>query len=330
MNSVKILGTGCYIPPHTITNEDFTKIIETSDEWIKTRTGISERHVCDGEPTWYMAVEAGKSALEASGVSAADIGLIIVSTVCNDFVTPSVACMVQRELGAENAMTIDVNCACSGFVYAFDMARRYLATEPEIKHALVIGAEMLSRITDYTDRASCILFGDGAGSVLLSPADGVYCSHLGADGTGAKFLCARSFTVDHPFVENRVHIDDGLPECKGHALYQDGKEVYKFATKALPTAALKAAEKGGIDINSIDLFIPHQANVRIIQTAAQHLGVSEDKFYLTIHKYGNTSSSSIPIALDDAVKSGRLMHGMRVCLVGFGAGLTYGAVIIDY
>lgn len=332
MIGINIMATGSYSPLLAVTNDDMAKIVETNDEWIRTRTGIAERRMNNGEPTWYMGAMAAKQAVERAGIDPLDIGLIIDSTLTSDFATPSTACIIQRELGAANAAAFDVNAACSGFVYSIDMARRYLATDDTLKYVLVVANENLSRITDFSDRASCILFGDGAAAVVVERSEKLFTSWIGADGTGAKYLYARTAFPVHPFrTEDSLTIDDGLSAASDHTLLvQDGKEVYKFATKALPTAARNAAEKIGIDISEIDLFIPHQANIRIIETAAKNLGVSMDKFFVNIEHHGNTSSASIPIALDEAVISGAIKKGDRVCLVGFGAGLTLGAVILEY
>lgn len=328
---INILGTGSFIPKITVDNDMMSKIVDTNDEWITTRTGIKTRHMSDGEPTWFMGANAAKEAIKNAGIDPLEIGLIIDSTITNDFHTPSAACIIQREIGAKNAACFDVGAACSGFVYGIDIAYRYLMTDESLKYVLVTANEELSRITDFSDRASCILFGDGAAAVVLEKSDKLFTSYIGADGDGAKFLFARANRVIHPFVsENAEEIDDGLAKVSHEFIYQDGKEVYKFATKALPTAATKAAEKISLDINDIDVFVPHQANVRIIETAAKNLGVSMDKFVLTLNKFGNTSSASIPMAFDDAVKSGRIKRGDKVCFVGFGAGLTLGSVIFEY
>ncbi len=331
MTGVKILGVGKCAPETVATNEDFSKIVETNDEWITTRTGIKKRHISNGEPTWYLGAEAAKNAVADAGVSPDDIGLIIVTTITNDYSTPSVSCIVQRELGAKNAMTIDVNCACSGFVYGFDMAKRYLQTDENLKYTLVISAEELSKITDYTDRATCVLFGDGAAAVVLEKKeDTVYSSFLGADGNGAKFLLAKSYDSHTPFSNGEVVIEDDMPKRDNHCLYQDGREVYKFATKILPFACEKTCENLGITPDDIDCIIPHQANKRIIETAAKNLSLPLEKFFLNLEEYGNTSSASVPLALCDAVHSGAVKRGDKICIVGFGAGLTFGSVIFEY
>lgn len=330
MFGIEILGTGAYTPSLCVTNDDLAKVVETNDEWISSRTGIKSRRIADGEPTWKMGAEAAREAVKNAGIDPSEIGLIIDTTITNDFYTPSMACLIQRELGAENAGAFDLNAACSGFVYAVDAAKRYLQTEPEMKYALIVANETLSKITDYTDRSTCVLFGDGAAAAVIGRSEKLYTSYIGADGRGAQALYAKVHKVNAPFRTKADEIDSGEFAAGTTFLVQDGKEVYKFATKALPTAAQKAAEKIGLDIGSVDWFIPHQANIRIIETAAKNLGVSMDKFYINIETHGNTSSASIPIALHEAVTSGAVKRGDKLCLVGFGAGLTMGAVILEY
>lgn len=332
MAGIKIVGMGSYLPEKVVTNDDFAKIVETSDEWIVKRTGISTRHIACGEPTWYLGTQAAENAVKDAGIDVSEIGLIICTTVTPDYSTPSTSCIIQRELGAIGCMAIDVNCACSGFVYATDMARRYLMTDDSIKYVLVVANESLSKITDYSDRATCILFGDGAAAAVyaLEP-EGEFTSYLGADGNGAKFLCAKGIPPRNAFTPKDCRVYDcGMPEGNGTYLAQDGKEVYKFAVNALPDAVTKALEKKNMSVDEIDWFIPHQANVRIIETAAKNLGVSMDKFCVNLATHGNTSSASIPLCLDEFIKNGTIKRGDRICLVGFGAGLTYGAVIFDY
>lgn len=329
MKGIKILGTGIYAPEKVVTNDDFTEIVETSDEWIYTRTGMKRRHLSQGEPTWFMATEACKNAIESAGISSEEIDMIISSSVTPDFFTPSASCILQRELGIKECITFDINAACSGFVYGLDMARRYLATG-DVRNILVVGAENLTKITDYTDRGSCVLFGDGAGACVVCASDTLFASHLGAQGSGAKYMIARNLSPANAFMpELPINYEDGLPQSEGHYLFMDGKEVYKFAIKALPKAVNKALEKTDLSIDDIDLIIPHQANIRIIETAAQRLGVSMDKMFVNIEEYGNTSSASVPLALDEAMKTKKIKKGDKVCLVGFGAGLTYGAVIFE-
>lgn len=330
MFGINIIGTGSYAPELKITNDDMAKIVETNDEWIITRTGIKSRHYTNGETTWKMGLKAAEKAVEAAGISPEEIGLVIFSTITNDFLTPSCACLVQDAIGAKNAAAFDLNAACSGFVYSLDTAKRFLQTDDDLKYVLVVSAEVLSRIVDFNDRSTCILFGDGAGAVVVGRSDKMYSSYLSADGSGGKVLYATANFPTHPFRTNDADdFGEGMDRQDGY-LFQDGKEVYKFATKALPTASSKAAEKIGFDIKDADWFIPHQANIRIIETAAKNFGVSMDKFIINLDKYGNTSSASMPIAFDEAVRDGRIKKGQKLCFVGFGAGLTMGAVICEY
>ncbi|MBQ8826683.1 MAG: ketoacyl-ACP synthase III [Oscillospiraceae bacterium] len=330
MFGINILGTGSYAPELCITNDDMAKVVETNDEWISTRTGIKSRHYSNGELTWQMGAKAAQKAIEAAGISPEEIGLIIFSTITSDFSTPSCACMVQNAVGAVNAAAFDLNAACTGFVYSLDTAKRFLQTDENMKYALVVSAEVLSRIVDFNDRTTCILFGDGAAAVVIERSEKMYSSYLAADGSGGKFLYARNLAPTHPFRTNKEdNYGEDFALDNGY-LFQDGKEVYKFATKALPTASSKAAENIGFDIKEIDWIVPHQANIRIIETAAKNFGVPMDKFIINLDKYGNTSSASMPIAFDEAVRDGRIKKGQKLCFVGFGAGLTMGAIILEY
>ena len=326
---INILGTGSYVPEQSLTNDDFTKFVDTNDEWIRTRTGICKRHMSGWEPVWYMGARAAEQAIERAGIDPADIGLIISTTVTPDFLTPSISSVIQRETGAVNAAAFDINAACSGFVYAIDTARRFLETDSSLKYVLVNASEALSRFTDFTDRSTCVLFGDGAGSVVVERSDKLFSSHLTSDGTGAHFLCARNVRVA-PEVAVENDFDDGFPDKGMHKLYQDGREVYKFATRALPAAFEAAAEKAGITKDDIDWFIPHQANVRIIETAAKKFDVPMERFILTLDHFGNTSSSSIPLAFNEAVEKGMIQRGQKLAFIGFGAGLTSGCAIVEY
>lgn len=326
---INILSTGSYVPEQSVTNDDLSKFVETNDEWIRTRTGIISRHISGWEPTWYMGAKACKKAIEKAGINPDDIGLIICSTITNDFHTPSVACIIQNEIQASNAMAFDLNAACTGYIYAIDTARRFLETEENMKYAIVVASENLSRITDFTDRGTCILFGDGASAAVIEKSDKLYSSYLASDGSGARVLYARCINRKEEFADT-TQFDDGFTDPKMHALVQNGKEVYKFATKALPKALKCAAEKIGLTANDIDIIVPHQANLRILETAAKNMKVSMDKFIVTLDHNGNTSSSSVPLAIDEALEKGKIKHGDKVCMVGFGAGLTYGAIIVEY
>ncbi len=328
---VNIKGIGRYVPELVATNEDFAKIVDTNDEWITSRTGIKTRHITDGEPTYYLGAMAAKEAMADAGITAEDIDLIIVTTVTADFYSPSTACLVQREIGAIGCMAFDINVACAGFSYGIDMAKRYLDSGDDIKTVLLVAAEELSKFTDYTDRSSCVLFGDGAGAFVLEKRENtLFQSYLGADGNGAKHVVSRALKSVNVFRTNEEDFDMGMPETNEHFFWQNGKEVYKFATKILASAVKNACEKAGITPEDLDVIVPHQANIRIIETAAKNLGVSMDKFPVYIETYGNTSSASIPMAFHDAVKDGKIKRGDKVCLVGFGGGLIYGAAIFEY
>lgn len=330
MFGINILGTGSYSPAVKVSNDDMSKIVETNDEWISTRTGIKNRFLTDGESAWEMGANAAKKAIESAGIDPEQIGLVIGTTVTPDFYTPSLASLVQNAVGAVNAAAFDLGAACSGFAYAVDAARRYLQTDDDLKYVLVVSSEILSRFVDFTDRATCVLFGDGAGAAVIERSDKLFTSFIGSDGSGAKFLYAKHLFGRHPF--RTIAADDYGEDftSTNEFLFQDGKEVYKFATKALPTAAQNAADKIGLDVTTVDWFVPHQANVRIIETAAKNLGAPMEKFIVTLDQHGNTSSASIPTAFDEAVRSGKIKKGDRVCFVGFGAGLTSAAVIFDY
>lgn len=326
---INILAMGKYLPEQKLTNDDFTRFVDTNDEWIRTRTGITERRMAGWEPTWYMGTQAALRAIEAAGIAAEDIGLVISCTATADFHTPSMASVIQNNVGAVNAGAFDLNAACTGFVYALDTARRFLETDSNMKYVLVVANEALSRFIDFTDRSSCILFGDGAAAAVVERSDKLYSSALGSDGSGAGYLCARTLNVA-PEVAVESDFDDPFPEMPQHKLYQNGKEVYKFAVAALPKSFELAASKVGITSDEIDWFVPHQANVRIIETAAKKLGVPMDRFIVTLDHYGNTSSASIPLALCEAVEKGTVKRGQKLALIGFGAGLTYGGIILEY
>lgn len=332
MAGIFIAGTGSYLPEKIITNEDFTKLVDTSDEWIRTRTGMQQRHVSSGEPTWYMAAKAAENALENAGISAVEIDLIVLSTVTSDYISPSLSCIVQQRIGAVNSFCMDINCACSGFVNGLDVVYRYLQGG-EVKNALLISAERLSKITDYTDRSTCVLFGDGAGAAVVRSSAGSYSSYLGADGTGQGALFAENLTPKTPFEEEEVIQRYRLPQqenSRGCYLYQDGRSVYRFATNIMPKAVKGACEKAGVSLEELDWIIPHQANIRIIETAAAKLKFPLEKVYVNIEKYGNTSSATIALCLDEMNRNGLLKRGQKIAVVGFGAGLTYAAAVFEW
>lgn len=332
MAGIRILGTGRFLPAKVVTNDDFTAIVETSDEWISTRTGMKNRHIAhDDEPAWHMGLEAARKALKAAGIEANDIDMLIATTVTPDYITPSVACIIQSKLEAQNAFAFDINAACAGFTYAVDMARRYLATGG-VKTVLIVSTETLSQVVDYADRSTCVLFGDGAGACVLSAADTVFGVFLHCDPAGTSNIYAKNPRRSIPFFDGAEPAAELLPfptQTIG-SIHMDGRDVYKLATKAMPEAVIKSCENAGVAVNDLALLIPHQANLRIIETAAKNLGMPMKKIYVNIHDYGNTSSVSVVIALDECARAGTIKRGDLICLVGFGAGFIYGACVLEY
>ncbi|WP_239256026.1 beta-ketoacyl-ACP synthase III [Listeria ilorinensis] len=307
-----ILGVGKYVPERVLTNFDLEKMMETSDEWIRTRTGIEERRIArDDEYTHDMAYEAAKKAIANAGLTPDDIDLFIVATVTQESTFPSVGNIIQDRLGAKNAAAMDLEAACSGFTYGVVTASQFIQTGA-YKHIVVIGADKLSKITDWDDRSTAVLFGDGAGAVVMGPvADdkGLLSFVLGSDGSGGKYL--------------------NLKE-ENDKLYMNGREVFRFAVRKMGDASLQVLEKAGLAKEDLDLLIPHQANIRIMEASRERLDLPEEKLMRTVHKYGNTSSSSIALALIDAVEEGRVHDGDNLLLVGFGAGLTWGALVLRW
>ncbi len=329
MFGINIKGTGQYLPELTVGNNMLSGIMDTSDEWILTRTGMSRRHYSDGEAAWEMGAFAAKKAVLKSGIDPKEIGLVITSTITHDFNTPSAACLIQNEIGTKGA-AFDVGAACSGFIYALDTAKRFLQTDDNLKYALVVANERLSAITDFNDRSTAVLFGDGAAAFVVERSDKLYSSYLMSDGSGGKYLYAKKPAGTHPFYKgSRKNPSADFPMETGYVI-QDGRAVYKFAVNALFESAQKAADSGGIGLDAIDWFIPHQANLRIIETAAKNMNIPLDKFIINIKETANTSGATIPIAFDSGVNDGRIKRGDKCCLVGFGAGLTSGAVVIEY
>ncbi len=331
MNGIKILGTGSYAPEFTADNDKFSEILDTSDEWIFPRTGIKQRHIATDIPNYYMGTKAAEKALESAGVTPEDVELIIVSTCTPDFFYPAMSCLIQKRIGAKNAACFDVNSACTGFITSLDIAQKFLACG-KYKNVLIVSSEKLSQQVDYTDRASSILFGDAAGAVLVTSSDKSFCSYLRAEGDEFEALyCKANYNTNCPwygdidkFYENRFDT-----EQKRNFLVQDGKAVYKFAVNAMADAVRNAAAQGGIELEALDIVIPHQANLRIIEKATELLGIPGEKVYTNIEHMGNVSSACIPVCLDELSKAGRIREGMKICFVGFGAGLTYGSAIIE-
>lgn len=330
----KISGTGSYLPGEGIENSKFAEIVDTSDEWISSRTGIKSRHFAGEEYTWQMGVKAAKQALEKSDLNSLEIDLIIVSTLTADYSTPSTACILQSELGAKNAFCFDLNAACTGFVQSFDIAIRYLNSS-NINNALVVSTESLSKLVDFSDRGVCVLFGDGAGAVVISKdkkESSCYESFFGADGDlGGAIVGEALQPVKHPFMTGNIDKSNvRYSDSNGTNVIMHGQEVYRFATTHLPLAVNKVIESGEIDKDEIDLIIPHQANDRILQSAAKRLEIPMRKMVSHLSDIGNTSSASIPISLNREVEKGNIKRGDKIIFAGFGGGLTYGAVLCEY
>ncbi len=330
MRGIKILGTGSYTPGKAVTNDDLSEFMDTNNEWIETRTGISTRYYSVDTPNHRMASEAAKVAIADAGVSPEEIDLIIVSTCTAEFYYPNMACLVQKAIGAVNAAAFDVNTACTGFISAVDIASRYLQDD-DYKKILIVSSERLSTHADFTDRSASILFGDGAAAAVIEKNDKPLYSYLSAKGDYFEALyCYINKEYNCPFTKENEEINTILDtEAKKNYLQMDGKGVYKFAVDAMTTAVTRVLEKSGLTMDDIDLVIPHQANIRIIQSATKALGVNPEKVYVNIKEHANTSSACIPTCLAEIKKEGKLKEGMKICLVGFGAGLTSGAIIFE-
>lgn len=319
MQYAKILGTGSYLPAKRVSNEDLAKFVDTSDEWISTRTGIKNRHIAaDDEKTSDLAVHAAKAALADAGVNAAEIDLIIVATATPDMQFPATATMVQHKLGIGGCPAFDVQAVCAGFMYAISTANAYIKSGMS-KKALVIGAEIFSRIMDWNDRTTCVLFGDGAGAVVLGASDepGIVHSKLQADGSYLDMLNVPAQMANGEIV--------GSPFLK-----MDGQAVFKFAVKTLSQAAEDVLREAGMSTDDVDWIVPHQANKRIIESTAKHLGIGMDRVVLTVQDHGNTSAASIPLAMDTAIKAGQIKRGQTLLLEGIGGGFAWGAVLVKY
>lgn len=321
-----IVGVGSFVPSRILTNEELSKTVETSDEWITTRTGIKERRIAGPEEfTSDMAFQAAQKALASAGVSPDQIDLIIVATITPDMLFPSTACLVQHKLGAKKAMAFDIEAACSGFVYALEIGRKFIESGTA-KTALVIGAEKISSIIDWTDRATCVLFGDGAGAAVLQNrpgSRGIVNTCLASDGTKGEFLCM-------PGGGSRIPATAESVSTRQHYLRMNGKDTFKSAVNAMVAVGFESLEKAGLTIADVKLVIPHQANLRIISAVGERLGVKDEQVFINLDRYGNTSAASVAIALDEAVSGGRLKRGDLVLMLVFGAGLTWGSALIEW
>jgi 3-oxoacyl-[acyl-carrier-protein] synthase-3 len=321
-----IIGTGSYVPEKVLTNADLEKMVETSDEWITTRTGIKERHIAAAnEYTSDLATQAALRAMKMAGVTAEQIDLIIVASITPDMPFPSTACLVQQKIGARHIPSFDIEAACSGYLYALEIGQNFIASHA-FETVLVIGAEKLSAITNWKDRNTCVLFGDGAGAAILqhrADAHGLLTTALGADGSKAGLLSMPGGGSRCPATAQSVA--DGL-----HFLRMDGKETFKNAVQAMCHAAKEALRRCELDITQIKCVIPHQANRRIIDAVGERLGTKPEQLFINLQKYGNTSAASVAIALDEVVRSGKIKRGDLILIVAFGAGLTWGAAVIEW
>lgn len=316
----RISGLGHHVPALAVSNDDLSKIMDTSDEWIYSRTGIRNRYIADKTTTYEMAGQAGKKALKVAGLKAEDLDLIIVATFTADYATPSMACLVQKELKADKAMCFDLNAACSGFVYSIDVADQFIRSG-KFTNALVIGSEKISQILNWDDRGTCVLFGDGAGAVVMTASETRGIIDTINKSMGQDYGCL--------VAENKVNKTPYYEGSDEHSLKMNGQEVFQFACTKVPEIIRELLEKNDWDINKVDGFVLHQANARIISKIAKRLKVPQDKFYTNMDQYGNTSAASIPIALSEMNQQGDLV-GKTVVTAGFGAGLTYGASLIQF
>jgi 3-oxoacyl-[acyl-carrier-protein] synthase-3 len=320
-----ITGWGMYVPEKVLTNQDFERMVDTSDEWITSRTGIKERHIAGpGEAASTLSIAAARQALDRAGIAAKDLSLIIVATVCGDYPFPATANLVQNALGAQCG-AFDMQAACTGFLYGLATAHQFIANGAA-RHVLVVGVEVLSRVIDYTDRATCVLFGDGAGAVVLSASDvpgGLLGFTLGSDGASPERLWI-------PVGGSAEPISEEAMRARRHYVQMQGNEVFRFATRIMGTAMEEALASAGMTAADMDLFIPHQANLRIIEAASKRLNLPAEKVFVNIEKYGNTSAAAIPIALCEAIDQGRVYPGAHLGMVAFGAGLTWAAAVVKW
>ena len=324
--TTKIIGTGSYLPEHVVSNDDLAKLVDTSDEWIASRTGIRNRRIATKESGADMAAAAAEEALKDAGMDGSEIDLILVATCSSDFQFPSTACLVQKAIHATNAAAFDLSAACTGFVVAYNTAAAYL-NAGVYQTALIIGSESLSNLTNWKDRGTCILFGDGAGAAVLKSEDmRYYLPVTHSDGSKGEALCCRS-----RYDRSELSPEDlPKPDEKEYLMQMDGREVFMFAVKSVPQAVKEVLEKNNVAQEEISFYILHQANKRIVEAIAKRLGEPLEKFPMNLEEYGNTSSASIPILLDELNRAGKLQKGQKIILAGFGAGLTWGASILEW
>jgi len=321
----ELIGIGGYVPERTVTNDELESIVDTSDQWITARTGIKERRISTGEKTSQIALQAAKRAIEQAKIKPAEIDLIILATITPDFFTPSTASMLQSKLGIRDIPSFDVSAGCTGFIYGLQIADTFIKSG-QSKCVLIVGAEVLSKVLDWNDRNTCVLFGDGAGAAILkkSKKAGIVSTYTGSQGDLEEFLTLPAVSVKNPFIKEQLITNN-------HSyIFMNGKEIFKFATNIMYKSIEKVLVENGLMINEIDYIVPHQANYRIIDNVAKKLKVSPEKFYKNMDHFGNTSAASIPLALDEMIQKKMINAGSRIIMVGFGGGLTWGAILLDW
>jgi 3-oxoacyl-[acyl-carrier-protein] synthase-3 len=327
---IKIIGTGSYVPERVLTNRDLEKMVDTTDEWILTRTGIAERRIsADNEPSSEMALKASLRAIDMAKIKPEDLDLIVIATITQDRITPSTACILQSKLKAKNAACFDLQAACTGFLYSLEIVNALMSTNPKYKKALIIGVEKLSMIVDWEDRNTCILFGDGAGAVILekrvgkTDIGGILASKLASNGEYSELIKVPAGGSAIPSSADTI-------KKRMHYLSMEGQEVFKLAVNEMAKACQDVLARAKVDISEVRWLIPHQANLRIIKAVGNKLGIHDDKVYINVHKYGNTSAASVVIALDEIVRAGKVERGDYILLTAFGAGITWGANLLRW
>ncbi len=321
----EIISTGAYVPQRIVKNDELTKMVETNDEWITSRTGIKQRRISSGEKTYQMAAKAAKEAIENAGIEKEEIDMIVLATISPDFFMPSTANLVQAELGLDDIPSFDVTAGCTGFVYALQIADQFIKSK-QSKTVLVIGVEVLSKVVDWSDRNTCVLFGDGAGAVILksSSQEGIICTYTGSQGDLKELLTLPAVPLKNPFLD--VPNNNGRPSN----ISMSGKEIFQFAIRIMIKSISQVLNKSNLSIDDIDYIVPHQANIRIIDYVARKLKVERGKFIINLDHFGNTSSASVPLALDEAYKKKTFRPGDRIIMVAFGGGLTWGAALLNW
>ena len=321
----KIISTGAYVPQRIVKNDELTKMVDTNDEWITSRTGIKQRRISSGEKTYQMAAKAAKEAIENAGIEKEEIDMIVLATISPDFFMPSTANLVQAELGLDDIPSFDVTAGCTGFVYGLQVADQFIKSK-QSKTILVIGVEVLSKVVDWSDRNTCVLFGDGAGAVILksSSQEGIICTYTGSQGDLKELLTLPAVPLKNPFLD--VPNNNGRPSN----ISMSGKEIFQFAIRIMIKSISQVLNKSNLSIDDIDYIVPHQANIRIIDYVARKLKVERGKFIINLDHFGNTSSASVPLALDEAYKKKTFRPGDRIIMVAFGGGLTWGSALLNW